>query len=459
MTWKDRGRNESEGDGNIYPALSVVTAAQSEAIQERVAGAALTRGISLGDRLVLQLPPSATLVCAVIGLLRVGIIPVMLNPGLVEQETNRLLEDCRPSLVVNDEGLLSELTQGPQAGLAPYPLSRPMHYTSGTTGQPKGVLAPILATAQARQQLEDEADLWGFTKDDRFLVVSPTHHSAPLRFATCVLMRGGTVAVLSKFKPQAVAGAIENFRPSATFMVPTHLRRLFAPPSYLESVDLSCFRIFLHAGEACPPAIKLQAIAAFPPGTVHEFYGSTEGQFTSCTEADWRSHPGTVGRSRPDRTIWVDDHGVIWCKVPSYAHFSYFGDPTKTSQCWREGSFTVGDLGRVDDDGFVYLEGRRDDLVISGGVNVYPAEVEAALHAVDGVEAIAVFGLDDPEWGQKLCAAYVGDADEISLASRAAECLAPYKRPKDYFKLDSLPTTDTGKIKRSTLRESLMGKS
>jgi long-chain acyl-CoA synthetase len=192
-------------------------------------------------------------------------------------------------------------------------------------------------------------------------------------------------------------------------------------------------------------------LRAFPAGSVWEFYGSTEGQFTACSTDDWRERPGSVGRARPGRVLRTDPDGRLWCTVPPHARFSYWRDPERTALAWRGDAFTVGDLGRVDADGYVYLDGRREDLVISGGVNVYPAEVEAALAACPGVTEAAVFGLPDERWGQRVCAAVVGDVSEATLRAWAREHLAPAKRPKQYLQVDVLPRTSTGKVRRVEL--------
>ena len=169
--------------------------------------------------------------------------------------------------------------------------------------------------------------------------------------------------------------------------------------------------------------MKRRLVEEFPDGSTWEFYGSTEGQFTACRSEEWLERPGTLGRARPGRTMFTDEDGHLWCVVPPHARFSYFGDPEKTAAAWRETdagpAFTVGDLGHVDDDGYVFLDGRREDLIISGGVNVYPAEVERVLGEVSGVEDIAVFGAEDEQWGQRVCAAVVGPADEEALRAHA----------------------------------------
>ena len=196
-------------------------------------------------------------------------------------------------------------------------------------------------------------------------------------------------------------------------------------------------------------------MARVRPGALWEFYGSTEGQFTVCAPDEWLQRPGTVGRARPGRRLHVDDRGVIWCQAPDFARFSYWRDPEATDGAWDDGAFTVGDLGRLDDDGFLFIDGRRDDLVISGGVNVYPAEVEAALAEVPGVHAVAVFGLPHPDWGQEVCAAVVGAATEDALRAQARRALAPYKRPKRYLAVADLPRTATGKVQRRVLADAV----
>ena len=235
------------------------------------------------------------------------------------------------------------------------------------------------------------------------------------------------------------------------FVVPTHLQRLFAYWDEHGTPDLSCFRLVAHAGAACPSALKQRVIELFPAGTTWEFYGSTEGQFTACRSEEWLVHPGTVGRARPGRTLTVDPDGTIWCSVPAHARFSYWQAPEKTAAAWRGDAFTVGDLGHVDDAGYLYLDGRREDLIISGGVNVYPAEVENVLSQHPDVREIAVFGVADDEWGQRVCAAVVGEVDFDALRAFAKAELAPAKRPKEYVRMDALPHTATGKVQRLRL--------
>lgn len=435
--------------------MQVLDAARSAVDQSRVAGALLARGLAEGDRVVLSLPGSADYVSAVLGATRVGIVPVPLDPRLTSHERDLIIGDVEPALVVEDVATLDALLTGPPSELAPWPRCRPMHFTSGTTGRPKGVWSGLLSASDAEALVMEERSLWGFEADDLDLVVSPAYHSAPLRFATGTLLAGGSIAVLPRFDAAAWADAIETLRPTTMFCVPAHLQRLFA---HLDDagrrLDSSSVRLLAHAGAPCPEPVRRRTHEQFGLDVVWEFYGSTEGQITACPAPTWHEHPGTVGPARAGRTVHVDDDGQLWCTVPSWGRFEYWRDPDRTAAAWRrvgdDEAFTVGDLGRLED-GLVHLDSRRSDLIISGGVNVYPAEVEAALEDVPGVEEVAVFARPDERWGQRVCAAYVGEVAEEALRARAQERLAPPKRPKTYVRVGALPRTATGKVRRGEL--------
>jgi long-chain acyl-CoA synthetase len=406
-----------------------------------------------GDRVALLVPGSAAYLDVVLGLLAAGVVPIPLDPRLSSYERERILAGLSPDLLVTTEDALADLRAAYAVGGPPR--ARPMHCTSGTTGTPKGVWSGLLSPVDAAALLAEERELWGFAASDVNLVLSPLYHSAPLRFAMGTTLAGGRVVVPGHFEPGVVTAAIERERPTSMFCVPTHLQRLFAHWDEVGAPDLSSFRLVAHAGAPCPDAVKRRLVELFPAGSTWEFYGSTEGQFTACRSEEWLQRPGTVGRARPGRVLSTDDDGTIWCAVPPHARFSYYGDPAKTAAAWRETpdgpAFTVGDLGRLDDDGYLYLEGRREDLVISGGVNVYPLEVEQVLLEHPGVEDVAVYGVPDDDWGQRVCAAYVGPASPAELDAFVRERLAPPKRPKTWRRLDELPRTLTGKVLRTEL--------
>jgi acyl-CoA synthetase (AMP-forming)/AMP-acid ligase II len=433
-----------------------ITPQQSERDQRRAAANLRAQGLTAGDRVALIHHNSPALLAVILGALRTGIVPVLLHPGLLAHERALLLDDADPALTIDDDATLRALTiEGPEAELHDVPRARPMHYTSGTSGRPKGVWSGILDDADAQALFDDEARIWRFTPDDTTLICSPLYHSVAVRFAATTLLSGGSVVLLDRFHPDAVLDAITTHRPTAGFMVPAHLQRVFSNDRPPTPDDLASFRLLVHAGAPCPEPLKRRAIDAFPPGAVWEFYGSTEGQFTVCSPEDWEARPGTVGRARPSRRIEIDAEGQIWCHAPPFARFEYWRDPAKTSTTWTpDGSaFTVGDLGRLDDDGFLYLDGRRDDLIISGGVNVYPAEVEQALAHAPGVREVAVFGVPDERWGSRVCAAVIGTATASDVMAHAEASLAGHKRPKEVFMVDDLPRTVTGKVRRTAVAE------
>jgi long-chain acyl-CoA synthetase len=453
------------------PTVEVLTASDAEAAQRRAAGALELAGLRSGDRVAFCLPSSAALLCAVLGGLRTGVVPVLLNATLLDSERDALVEDADPALVIADTRQLVALDDGPPIDLAPFPLTRPMHYTSGTTGRAKGVWAGIWDSATAEEAFTDEADLWSFGPDDTHLVCSPMYHSVSVRFAAGTLLRGGTCVILNRFDAEVARDVLAGRhgpRPTTTFMAPSVLGRLLGAPGHTgrEPVSLDSLRLLAHAGSPCPPALKREAIQRTRTGVLWEFYGSTEGQFTVCSPSEWSARPGTVGRARPGRTLSVDPAGTIWCRAPAFARFSYWRDEARTASAWRDDAFTVGDLGRIDDENYLFIDGRRDDLIITGGVNVYPAEVESVLSEVPEVAEIAVFGLPDEEWGQRVCAAVVpvGSAS-LSGAGRqrlvdalvafAATHLAGYKRPRQWDVLDELPRTATGKVQRNLIPELL----
>ena len=443
---------------NLPAGTEVLTAADAEDRQGRAAGGLLAAGAVPGDRVALTATSGADLLCTVLGALRVGVVPVLTHAGLLDAERAELFTDADPLMVV-DDAAMAWLLEARPTDLAPAPLARPMHYTSGTTGRAKGVWSGLLDESEAVALLAEEVDLWQFDADDVHLVCSPLYHSVSVRWSGATLLSGGTVVLQGPFDAASTARTIEALRPTTTFMVPAHLQRLF---SLGELPDLSGFRLAAHAGSHCPEPLKRAAADAFGAEVLWEFYGSTEGQFTACSTPEWFDRPGTVGRARPGRSLTVDDDGTVWCEVPRWARFEYWRDADRTSESWRpaaepsaHGAFTVRDLGRLDDDGYLYLDGRRDDLVITGGVNVYPAEVERVLLELDGVDEVAVFGVDDERWGQRVCAAVVGTVDPATVTAFAREHLAPHKRPKDVRVVQDLPHTATGKLRRNVLADQL----
>ncbi len=447
--------------------MELLHASDAEDRQRRAAGALLARGCTTGDRVAFALGSSADLICAALGAARVGLIPVMLNATLTPTERDDLADDARPTVRVFTQPELHDLIEGGRpTDLAPYPLTRPMHYTSGTTGNPKGVTTGLWDEPTAKQVFEDEADVWHFDAHDLHMVCSPMYHTVSIRFAGSTLLAGGSLVILSRFDTATAIDTLRRHRPTTAFLVPTHLQRMLQHPTLGPEETFDSLRLLAHAGAPCPDPVKRAIMDRVRPGGVWEFYGSTEAQFSVCPPEDWLEHPGTVGRARRGRRLHIvpvtdvdpeaDDigaAGTIWCDMPDFARFSYWDNPAATAAAWNGSACTVGDLGHLTEDGFLYLTGRRHDLIISGGVNVYPAEIENVLAAVDGIAELAVFGLPDEEWGQAVCVAYVADgldrsSAEVALRAAASARLAPYKRPKSYFAASDLPHTATGKLIR-----------
>ena len=445
-----------------------LTAAEALAGSRRAAHSLADRGVTPGDRIAICGPQSsdpgvaaveqALIVQITWAAIRCGITPVMINPALPPAERELLIADCEPALQVTSSAAVKDLVAGPELATSAdsgAPIARPMHYTSGTTGRSKGVWTGFLCADQIANWWADEQSQWSFDASDTTLVHGPLSSSAPLRYSLLVLAAGGDVLLPGKFDPVAVARSLAEDRPTTAFTVPSHWQRLFELPD----LPPSPYRLLAHAGSACPPEVKRRLHAWAGADRTWEFYGSTEGQFSACVGTDWETRPGTLGRAREGRELFIDD-GVIWCATPEYSKFEYWRDPEKTAAAWRvtadgRPAFSVGDLGRLDDDGYLYIDGRREDLIITGGMNVYPAQVEAALTSIEGIADAAVFGVEDDAWGQRVCAVIVGDVPKSVIDTELAIHLAGYQRPKEFFRLTEIPRNAMGKVQRLTLAEYL----
>jgi long-chain acyl-CoA synthetase len=444
--------------------------------QRKLVGALKKASLEEGDRVAVLARNCTESLEVTIGTLRAGIIPVPVNALLTEPEVRYMIEDSGARWLFTDRRVeaLPELEQvvtfgdayerllsdAGEADLCDHARGRPMHYTSGTTGRPKGVWVRPMAARKAAQTSQDFISYWGLIPSDIHLVCSPLSHSAPHRYALRTLEVGGTVALLSRFDAAETLAAIDLFNATSTFMVPTHLERILSLGELaLLRHDLSSMRLLVHAGAPIREETKRRAIDLFPPGSVWEFYGSTEGQATRISAEEWLRKPGSVGRPREGAEVVIKDEngevmpanevGGVWIKDPRLERFQYWGDRAKTRRAWRSGAFTVGDLGYLDEDGYLFLTGRADDTIITGGVNVYPQEVEAALQEHPAVVEVMVYGVPNEEWGQEVRAAIVGTVtDTDDLRTWARERLAGFKVPRRIEIVDALPRTPTGKLKR-----------
>ena len=446
--------------------------------QRRVAGFARAGGLRERDRVAVLSANRPESLEVTVALLRAAIVPVPINPLLTEPEIAYVLEDSGATLLFTDRPLEHPalervvtfgdayercLDEAEPVPLGDFVRGRPMHYTSGTTGRSKGVWVDPVDDDDAARLSESFRSLWGQGSDEIHLVCSPLAHSAPHRFSMRTLEAGGTVVLQPKFDAASALAGIELFGVTSTFMVPTHLERILdLGPKKLRGHDLSTMRTLAHAGAPIRIDTKRTVIDAFPTDSVWEFYGSTEGQATRISTSEWLRKPGSVGTALPGAEILVLDDdgrsvppnhpGQIWVRAAGAERFRYWGDKRKTSAAWRDDAFTVGDLGYLDDDGYLFLTGRKHDTIITGGVNVYPQEIEAVLSEHPAVAEAVAYGVENDEWGQEVRARVVPapnmPLDPAKLRAWARDRLAGFKCPRVIEVVPELERTATGKIKR-----------
>jgi long-chain acyl-CoA synthetase len=356
---------------------------------------------------------------------------------------------------------------------APYdgptvPQPQNMIYTSGTTGHPKGVRRNAPTPEQAASLERMRAMIYGLRPNIRGLLPGPLYHSAPNSFGIRTGRLGGALVLMPRFEPEEFLRLIEQQRIDTIFMVPTMFIRLMKlQQAVRQKYDMSSLRHIIHAAAPCPPDIKRAMIEWWGP-IIHEFYGSTEsGAVTFASSEDALKKPGTVGRISPGAELrFVGDDGQslppgeigeIYSRISGNPDFTYHNKPEKRAEIERDGFITSGDVGYIDDDGYVFICDRKRDMVISGGVNIYPAEIEAALHAVPGVHDCAVFGIPDDEFGEALMAVVEPQSgatlDTADIRAQLRAALADYKVPKHVEIHSHLPREDSGKIFKRRLRD------
>ena len=347
-------------------------------------------------------------------------------------------------------------------------------YSSGTTGRPKGIkpnhtFPPFGSPATLPQLM---GVVFGFGPDSVYLCPAPLYHAAPNNFCLGTHRLGGTVVLMDRFDPAGCLRAIEAHRVSHVQFVPTHFVRLLRLPDEQRlAFDVSSLRTVVHAAAPCPPEVKRQMIDWLGPCLVEYYAGSEANGVTLIDSADWLAHPGSVGRAVGAAVHIVGDDGaelpagqdgLIYFESQT---FEYHNDPAKTASARDDrGWSTLGDIGHLDEEGYLYLSDRRTDLIISGGVNIYPAEVEAVLIGHPAVDDVAVIGVPDPEMGQ-LVLAIVQLSDEgtgspdlaAELIEHCRARLASFKCPRSIEFVADLPRLPTGKLLRRQLRAERAG--
>ncbi|MBV9934936.1 MAG: acyl-CoA synthetase [Actinobacteria bacterium] len=363
------------------------------------------------------------------------------------------------------------LSKFPTTPIADERLGMGMFYSSGTTGQPKGIKRPI-------PNLPPDADipqeamlnvLYGVAEGDVYLSPAPLYHTAPLGFSQVLLRMGLTIVVLERWDAELALRAIQDHGVTFAQFVPTMFVRLLKlPPETREKYDLSSLRMAVHAAAPCPVPVKQQMIDWWGP-IIAEYYGGTEGNgLTYLTAEEWLKHPGSVGKPLLGRPVILDEDGnevptgevgtVYFADGPD---FEYHEDPAKTAAAGvGTGRSTLGDVGYVDDEGYLYLTDRKAHMIIAGGANIYPQEVENVLVMHRAVADVAVFGVPDDDMGEQVKAvvevaagATPGPELEAEVIAYARERIAHYKCPKSVDFTDALPRLDTGKLYKQKLKE------
>ncbi|WP_128376333.1 AMP-binding protein [Streptomyces cavernae] len=359
----------------------------------------------------------------------------------------------------------------PDTAAGPVPAGRPARpplvYTSGTTGRARGTEVRWVSTpvTDSAAYLTALAARPGFPPGPH-LVCGPLQHNGPLT-SLRHLAAGQQVVVLGKFDAEAFLRRVEEWRVTSTVMVPTHFQRLLALPEEVRNrYDVSSLLQVSHTGSACPPEVKRAMIEWFGP-VLTESYGASEaGTVARISSTEWLAHPGSVGRAQPPFEVLVtgDDGdplppgelGLLAFRAPEDRGVRYHADPEKTKAAYlTPGVFTLGDIGYVDRDGYIFITDRAADVVVSGGVNLYPAESEAVLREHPGVAEVAVIGVPDADFGESLRALVVAAADEPSAEELDRFCrerLAAYKCPRAYEFVPELVRNAMGKLDKRAMR-------
>jgi len=434
------------------------TAAEAEYLLRDSAARVLVIHADLLAPIREALPPSV----------RVLVVPV---PPEIQRAYGLTDDQCRvPDGTVNWADWRERFSDQPRP---PSPMPSTIIYTSGTTGRPKGVKRAMASAEQTAVRARMLAQSYGFTdylnRGDEVTtaVVGPIYHSAPNAHANFCFRHGANVVLMPRFDAEELLRQIESRRITHLNMVPIMFNRLLKlPPEIRARYDLSSLKFVAHAAAPVAPAIKRAMIDWWGP-VICEYYGSTEmGNVTFCTAEEWLAHPGTVGRPMPGAVVRVIDAdgralpprevGEVIGRMVGSVDFTYQNDDEKRRRMEKQGLVTPGDVGYFDEDGYLYLCDRANDMIISGGVNIYPAEIEAELHKMPDIADCAVFGIPDDEFGEAICA-YVqpqpgADLTEADVRAFLRQQIAGYKMPRVWEFVADLPREDSGKIFKRKLR-------
>ncbi|MGV9300591.1 acyl-CoA synthetase [Amycolatopsis sp. NPDC003676] len=460
-------------------------------------------GLGVGDSVVLLLPNGDDLVAAYFAAIQTGLYVVVVNWHLVGPEVAYILSDSGAKAFLAHERFAEvAVAAADEAGLPASarfavgsvpgfrraeelgaglgdgrPDDRtagsPMLYTSGTTGRPKGVKRPLTG---ADPDQVPAASTWFFGvfglqpfDDHVHLCGSPLYHTAVLNFVAISLQLGHTAVLMDRWDAEEMLRLIERHRVTHSHMVPTQFRRLLGLPEEVRAkYDHSSLRVMIHGAAPCPLEVKRQMLEWWGP-VVTEYYAATEGGGTVINGEDWLRKPGSVGLPWPGSTIKILDDagdevptgetGAVYMKMGD-SKFEYHRDKAKTEKARVGDLFTLGDVGHLDEDGYLFLHDRKADMIISGGVNIYPAEIEGELVMHPKIADVAVFGIPHEDWGEEIKAVVqpadgVEGSDELTaeLLAYAETRLARFKLPRSVDYLPELPRDPNGKLYKRKLRD------
>ncbi len=435
----------------------------------QLAHALVSRGVQPADRLAVQVGKSADVIALHVAAVRIGAVYVPLNSSYTVAELAGLMADADPALIVREEPvegfahvtlaeLLAQAADEPDTFVdVPRGEDDPasMLYTSGTTGKPKGA---VMSQRNLHFSATTLADYWGFTERDVLLHILPLYHTHGLFVAVyCAVTTGGSIVLLDEFSPDSVIRELPNC--TVLMGVPTHYTRLLADPQFTAEVT-SGIRLFT-SGSAPMLTTTHEEFQARTGQTILERYGMTETCMLTSNPLDGQRKPGTVGLPLPGVSVRIVDGSPGSIEVTGPNVFAgYWRRPElRDTEFAADGWFKTGDIGRFDEDGYLEIIGRSKDLVITGGLNVYPKEVESILDSLPGVLESAVIGLPDADFGEAVTAAVIAEPgaalDPEALRALAREQLAAFKVPKRIVVLDALPRNAMGKVEKARLRSDL----
>lgn len=462
----------------------------------RLASAMADSSVAAGDAVALLLRNDFAVLEANLAVRKLDAYGVPINWHWHAEEIGYVLRDCAPRLLIGHADLIEKVGHFIPDGLtviavggaahgmrdydawiaahAPYAgngngLGSSMVYTSGTTGRPKAVKRLPATGEESAQRARVLAVIHDTAPGNIALVTGPLYHLFSQALLMATFGAGGTVVVMERFDPEACLALIEKHRVTHSALVPTLFVRLLRLPDAVKArYDLSSLRHVVHSGASCAPEVKRAMLNWWGP-VLHETYGSTEtGVVTKISPAEWLARPGSVGRpvlTGEVRILGEDRQwarpgviGDVYLRIHGTPDFTFHGDPEKRAAVEHDGMVTCGDIGWLDEAGYLFLCDRRVDMVISGGVNIYPAEVEAALLEHPAIADCAVFGVPDAEFGEALVAHVEAGADLSPAAVQAflRQRIAGYKVPRHVVITDALPREETGKIMKRKLREGFM---